>query len=58
MGGVADRLSDVQPQGLRVEDGEGEVTFLGFFESAKAAEEHALPPFEQMVVSNLGAPTP
>ena len=58
---------DVQPPGLRVQDAEGQVTFLGFFESVKAAKDHALPPFAHMpsgigpevhrnvVVSNLAA---
>ncbi len=61
--------SDVEQPTLRVEDSAGDVTWVAFFESEKAAEEHALPPFAHMppgtgpdvhrnaVVSNLAEST-
>ncbi len=61
--------SNVERPTLRVEDAEGQVTWVGFFESERAAKDHALPPFAHMpagtgpdvhrnaVVSNLGDST-
>ena len=61
--------SNVERPTLRVEDADGQVTWVAFFESEKASKEHALPPFahkpagtgpdvhRNVVVSNLASST-